>query len=87
MKHQTGIELASIIPGLLSLCDVDELVQLVPDAMLLVSGEQDKYARDADAVARAAGLAHVRRGHGHALDTERFEMIVDWLAQAAVGRE
>ncbi len=87
MKDHTGIEIAQIIPGLLTLCDVDDLVQLVPDAMLLVSGEQDKYARDADAVARAAGLAHARRGHGHALENQRFETIVDWLAEAAVGRK
>ena len=79
--------MASVIPGLLTVCDVDDLAQLAPDAMLLVSGEGDEFARDAGAVAKAAGIAHTCRGHGHALDIERFELIVEWLTKAAASRE
>ena len=78
--------MASVIPGLLTLCDVDDVAQLLPDAVLLVCGEGDELAGDAGAVARAAGLAHTCRGDVHALDTDRFEIIVEWLAKAAATR-
>lgn len=83
MQHQTGIEMASVIPGLTHLCDIDDLVRLGPRRMLLVSGEGDEFARDAGAVADAAGVEHALHGRGHALDAERFRVISDWLIDAA----
>jgi dienelactone hydrolase len=82
-EHQTGIEMASVIPGLTRLCDVDDLARLAPRRTLLVSGEGDEFARDADAIATAAAVEHVRLGRGHALDAERFRLICEWLAAAA----
>jgi dienelactone hydrolase len=86
IAHGTGIEMGSVIPGLLALGDVDDLVRLGPAATLLVSGEHDEFARDADAIAARAGAEHLRHGHGHALDPERFAAIVDWVVAAAAAR-
>jgi len=50
--------------------------------MLIVSGTDDKYSRDADQVAaKVAGdfITKLRVNGGHALDQERFDSIVEWI--------
>lgn len=87
----TGILLFETVPGLARWLDTHDLLSAIaPRPTLVVSGAQDKYSLDADeVVAKAAAdtLTHLRVERGHALDPERFEAIVDWLArQVAPGR-
>src|SRR4051812_14636792 len=91
MADRTGIELASIVPGILELTDVDGIAWLVaPRPLLLVSAPDDPYSADADEIAAAIGprfpagaLRHARFAGGHALTEERVAVIVDWVAAAA----
>jgi dienelactone hydrolase len=91
MAHQTGIEMAEVIPGFAALYDIQDLaICFAPRRVLLVSATDDKYSRDADRIAAAAqevyaalGVAerfeHKRYEGGHALTQERFDDIVQWL--------
>jgi dienelactone hydrolase len=91
MADGTGIELASIVPGILALTDIDGVVGLIaPRPLLLVSAPDDPYSADADAIEAAVAprfpagaLRHARFAGGHALTEERFGVIVDWVAAAA----
>jgi dienelactone hydrolase len=97
MADRTGIELASIVPGILELADLDDIAGLIaPRPLLLVSAPDDPYSADADAIEAAIAprfppdaLRHARFDGGHALTRERFDVIVDWVvdrAAAAAGR-
>jgi dienelactone hydrolase len=97
MADRTQIELASIVPGILEVSDLDDVAGLIaPRPLLLVSAPDDPYSADADAIAAkiaprfpAGALRHARFDGGHALTRERFELIVDWVverAAAAAGR-
>jgi dienelactone hydrolase len=91
IADRTGIELASIVPGILELTDIDGVAGLIaPRALLLVSAPDDPYSADADKIAAtvaprfpAGALRHTRFAGGHALTQERFAVIVDWVAAAA----
>ena len=51
---------------------------------LVVSGTEDKYARDADEVVAKVGgdfITELRVQRGHALDQERFDAIVAWIVE------
>jgi dienelactone hydrolase len=92
MTHQIGIEMAEVIPGFVTHFDIPDLVAcFAPRHLLLVSATEDKYSQDADrivAVARekctTAGIPshieHMRYEGGHALNQERFDSIVNWIA-------
>jgi dienelactone hydrolase len=88
IADRTGIELASIVPGILELTDIDGVVGLIaPRPLLLVSAPDDPYSADADAIEAAVAsrfpagaLHHARFTGGHALTAERFALIVDWVA-------
>lgn len=98
ITERTGIELSEIIPGFLTRFDVEDLVKaMAPNPVLLVSGEQDKYARDTPTVIGKALDAY--RAHdaeralegfhypgGHDLDQSRFDAIVEWTVSAATAR-
>jgi dienelactone hydrolase len=91
MADRTGIELASIVPGILEVADLDDIAGLIaPRPLLLVSAPDDPYSADADAIAAAiaprfpqGALRHARFEGGHALTRERFDLIVDWVAERA----
>ena len=95
MANGVGIEMASVIPGFHGKYDIDDLVSLTaPRKLLLVSAEEDKYSMDAPEIVEKAGkafdekgvpqnLQHKRYPGGHALTEERFEFIIDWLAENA----
>ncbi len=95
IAHGVGIDAAQAIPGILAVADVDEIAALVaPRPLLIASAEEDKYSRDAPAIAEAAARAYAARGApgalrhlrapgGHALTEERFEAIVEWVAAQA----
>lgn len=95
IADRTGIEMSEILPGFLSRFEVDDLVRAIaPNPLLLVSAQDDKYSRDAPAVAlRAtdayrehdaeAELESLHFSGGHELDEARFRAIVDWTAATA----
>lgn len=86
-RAQTGIVLFEAVPGLAQLLEThDVLAAIGPRPTLVVSGSEDKYARDADAVvAHVSGdfITALRVARGHALDQESFDAIVDWLVDRA----
>lgn len=81
-REATGITLFETVPGLAQVIDThDVLAAIGPRPTLVVSGIEDKYARDADrVVARVAGdfITELRVERGHALDQERFDAIAEW---------
>ena len=83
LREGTGILLFETVPGLAELLGHHDLLSAIaPRPTLVVSGRDDKYSRDADAVvARVAGdfITEMRVNRGHALDQERFDGIVDWI--------
>jgi dienelactone hydrolase len=95
MTHQIGIEMAEVIPGFVTRFDIQDLVAcFAPRHLLLVSATDDKFSQDADrivAIARekcaVAGIPehikHMRYEGGHALNQERFDFIVNWIADHA----
>jgi dienelactone hydrolase len=90
MRHGTGIEMATVIPGFTQHFDVQDLVRcLAPRPTLLVSATDDPYSHDAEGIVQAARetfaalgaeghLTHKQYGGGHALTRERFEDIIAW---------
>ncbi len=87
----TGLERALVVPGIAHKFDIEALVARVePRPLLLVAGEDDKYAADAAAVATSASRAYkaagatgrvdceIRAG-GHALTPERHKLICGWM--------
>lgn len=83
----TGFTLFEAVPGLAQLLDThDVLAAIGPRPVLVVSGTQDKYSRDADeVVAKVAGgfITALRVERGHALDQAGFDALVDWVAERA----
>lgn len=95
MEHNTGIEMAEVIPGFVTRYDIQDLVTcMAPRPVLLVSATADVFSQDADRIVAAARAAcsalgigeqieHQRYQGQHALTRERFERIVDWLVSRA----
>lgn len=91
----TGIEMAEVIPGFTRRFDMEKVVAAItPRPFFIVSATDDKYSADAAEILDAAAAAiqadraeqnvsHLRVSGGHALDTERFEAIIDWIVQTA----
>lgn len=84
LRDGTGITLFETVPGLARSLDThDLLAAIAPRPTLVVSGTADKYSRDADVVvAKVAGdfITELRVERGHALEQERFDAIVEWIA-------
>jgi dienelactone hydrolase len=95
LERGTGVEAAQVVPGILDLCDLEDIAGLVaPRPLLLCSATADEYSRDAPVIAEAAAtvylaagapeaLSHARFEGTHALTEERFSVIVDWLTARA----
>jgi hypothetical protein len=91
MAHGVGIEMAEVIPGLVTRYDLPDLVAcFAPRQLLVVSATEDKSSLDADqilteaqAMCAAAGVAtrveQLRYEGGHALTQERVEAILQWV--------
>lgn len=87
----TGLERALVVPGITARFDIDALVTCIaPRPLLLVAGEEDTYAPDAEAVAAAVRRAYEAAGAeaafdctigpgGHALTPERHALICAWV--------
>lgn len=99
LANAVGLEMALIVPGFAARFDLDDLIRCsAPRTLFLVSADADPYSADAaDLVARALpayqslhaehALQHLRIAGPHALDTPRFNAIVDWiLAQSPAAR-
>lgn len=89
-REGTGILLFEVVPGLALQLDTHDLLAAIgPRPMLIVSGGGDKYSRDADQVAaKVPGdfITEFRVNGGHALDQERFDAIVEWIAHRVAVR-
>ena len=95
MTHQIGIEMAEVIPGFVTRFDIPDLVAcFAPRHLLLVSATEDKFSQDADRIVAIARekcatvgipehIEHMRYEGGHALNQERFDSIVNWIASHA----
>jgi dienelactone hydrolase len=95
LSHGTGLDMALVIPGFAGRFDLDDLMRCTaPRKLFLVSSEEDPLSADAtDLTAKAKSafqalgvpdnLRHLRTGHGHALDPERFSAITEWLTHEA----
>jgi len=93
MDYGTGIEMAEVIPGFYNEYDIYDLIKCIaPRHILLVSATSDKYSMDADFIEQqtrsafdklgnSGSLEHRRYDGGHALTSERFEDITNWVAQ------
>lgn len=83
----TGFTLFEAVPGLARLLDTHDLLGAIgPRPVMVVSGTQDKYSRDADqVVAKVAGdfITALRVERGHALDQAGLDAIVDWVVDRA----
>lgn len=95
IAEQTGIELGQVIPGILALTDFDGLLALIaPRPVLVVSASEDPYSQDAPELVASAtptygdhgaasALCHQRWSGGHALQQERVDAMLNWLASTA----
>jgi len=90
IERGTGIEMAEVIPGVVGRLEVDDLLRLAaPRPMLVVSGTDDPYSYDAADMVRLARRSHPALEHaqfdgGHAVTSERFDRIVEWVAHAGL---
>jgi dienelactone hydrolase len=89
-REGTGFTMFEVVPGLARQLETHDLISSIgPRPMLIVSGTEDKYSRDADLVAaEVAGdfVTQFRVDGGHALDKERFDAIVDWIVDRVADR-
>lgn len=91
MLNNVGIEMASVIPNFHGKYDIFDLVSCIaPRRLLIVSGDDDKYSKDASYIIEKASpaysafdalqnLQHKRYKGGHALTKERFDAIIEWV--------
>lgn len=94
IKNNVGIEMASVIPNFLRYYDIDDVVcEICPAKFLIVSATDDKYSKDAMDIYRKAEKKYKKCNAeqqisikqyvgGHALTSERFDFIVDWIVGA-----
>lgn len=82
-REHTGITLFETVPELArDFPTPDVLAAIGARPILVVSGSEDKYSRDADDIVTQVGgdaITHLRTDRAHALDQERFDAIVAWL--------
>lgn len=94
LAGEVGIERAEVIPGALDAFDIDDLTQLIaPRPLGIFAGDDDRYARDAAAIAQTTRAAY-RDVHaedwlhvdiaagGHALTDDRSRALVAWVVHA-----
>jgi dienelactone hydrolase len=91
MADGTGLAMAELVPGLANELETHDLLAAAsPLPMLIVTSDRDRYCADAEEVAARARQLHSEIEHRrfpgeHALDQTRFNAIVDWVANAAIG--
>ena len=82
MDRGTSFEMGLIIPGFLEKFEMEDLVKaILPRELMVVSADGDKYSKDADLLLKPhETVQHFRFSGGHALDQQRHDLIVDWVA-------
>ncbi len=92
MQAGTGIEMAEVIPAFINNFDIDDLLECIaPRNFLVLSATEDKYSMDADAIVQRVKAKYIKQGvgnklihkrfnGGHALNEERFNYVIEWLA-------
>ncbi|MFY0697988.1 MAG: hypothetical protein JXR11_09080 [Balneola sp.] len=89
-EHDTGIEMAEVIPGFTEKYDVEDLLKMInPRKLLILSAESDQYARDAIKIYHAIrsdfdnpnSISLMHYEGGHPLDQQRFDDIIDWFVE------
>jgi len=92
IQERTGLEMALAIPGFCKDFEIEDVVKAVaPRELLIVSATEDKYSQDADAIVTSCSeffvtkessnsLKHHRYVGGHALTEERYNAIIEWVA-------
>jgi dienelactone hydrolase len=95
MDNLTGIEMALVVPNIFPEWEINKVISLInPRPFLIVSAEDDKYAKDAMDMYQSAKAAsqkkgipfnmeHTRYSGPHALTQERFDRILDWMSEKA----
>lgn len=95
IENNTGIEKASIIPGLIKEFEiVDFIKEIAPRKFMIVCADEDKWSKDAPEIYNIAKENYIIKGAvnnleitqysgGHALTQERFEFIIDWISHNA----
>ncbi len=80
-KH-TSLEMGLVIPGFIENFEIKDLVQaILPRDLMIVSAEQDKYSQNADLILKDfKEVKHFRFSGGHALDQNRYNVIIKWVA-------
>lgn len=96
LEQGTGLEFALAIPNIYRHFDFTNILSATaPRPFLVVSADNDKYAKDADAIVSACkslpgvdanGLEHLRYKGGHPLTQERFDDIVKWVSERGLAR-
>ncbi len=88
--HDTGIEMAEVIPGFTEKYDVDDLLKMInPRKLLILSAESDQYARDAKGIYNKIksdfddlnSIVLKYYEGDHPLDKQRFDDIIHWFVQ------
>lgn len=91
INDQTGIELSQVIPNFAVHFDFPDLVTCIaPRPLLLISGAEDKYAKDADRVTALAqaqcrqwniptAIEQKRYEGGHTITPDRFADMIEWV--------
>lgn len=95
MANRFGIGFDQVVPGIARRMDFPDLVAwIAPRPLLLVAGEDDRYALDARDIAEQGRHAYRRQDADdelecqvlpgeHRLTRERHDLIVDWTLKAA----
>ena len=95
LANEVGIERAEVIPGVLSVFDIDDLTRLIcPRPLGIFAGTDDRYALDATSIAETTGEVYREAGTadrlhveitpgGHPLTRTRSRSITDWVIETA----
>lgn len=94
IKNNVGIEMASVIPNFAKYYDIDDVVcEICPTKFLIVSATEDKYSKDSMDIYKKAKKEYEKFNAGnqisikqykggHALTSERYNYIINWIADA-----
>ncbi len=82
MENETSFEMGLAIPGFLQKFEMRHVIQsILPRDLMVISGEQDKYSKDAGAILDEFKMVkHFQFPGVHELDEQRFKTIIEWIA-------
>jgi len=90
-EHNTGIEMAEVIPNFTTKYDIEDLLKLIyPRELLIISPTSDIYTKDAKQIYLTLKNEESNIGESyffkefegeHALDKDRFDYIINWFKE------